>query len=77
LDNPRFRINDAFRRAPNLDKIDLAILEWVEDDFDVSLETLAEELDLSKSATHCRLNKRMDSDVIRASPLTSIRSRWD
>ena len=49
----------------NLDEMDLAIIERVEKDFDVSLETLAEELDLSKSAVHYRLNKLKDSNVIR------------
>ncbi len=57
-------MNDARRVAPDLDEMDLAILERVEDDFDVSLETLAEELDLSKSAVHYRLNKLKDNGVI-------------
>jgi len=57
-------MNDTLRAAPNLDETDLAILERVEDDFDVSLETLAEELDLSKSAVHYRLNKFKDNGVI-------------
>ncbi|WP_132057820.1 Lrp/AsnC family transcriptional regulator [Halorussus amylolyticus] len=57
-------MNDALRAAPKLDETDLAILEKVESDFDVSLETLAEELDLSKSAVHYRLNKLKDSGVI-------------
>ena len=48
----------------DLDETDLAILEQVEDDFDVSLETLADKLDLSKSAIHYRLNKLKDSGVI-------------
>jgi DNA-binding Lrp family transcriptional regulator len=58
-------MNDALRAAPDLDETDLAILERVEEDFDVSLETLAEELDLSKSAIHYRLNKLKDNGVIR------------
>lgn len=58
------RMNDTLRTIPNLDETDLAILERVEDDFDVSLETLAEELDLSKSAVHYRLNKLKDNGVI-------------
>ena len=57
-------MNDTLRTALNLDETDLAILERVEDDFDVSLETLAEELDLSKSAVHYRLNKFKDNGVI-------------
>lgn len=59
-------MNDALRRAPNLDEIDLAILERVENDFDVSLETLSEDLDLSKSAIHYRLNKLKDNGVIQS-----------
>lgn len=59
-------MNDALRRAPNLDETDLAILKRVEDDFDVSLETLAEELGLSKSAIHYRLNKLKDNGVIQS-----------
>ncbi|MEY7848697.1 Lrp/AsnC family transcriptional regulator [Natrarchaeobius sp. A-rgal3] len=48
-----------------LDETDLAIIGRVEEDFDVSLETLADELDLSKSAVHYRLNKLKDSGVIK------------
>lgn len=57
-------MNDALRTAPNLDETDLAILERVEDDFDVSLETLADELCLSKSAVHYRLKKLKENGVI-------------
>src|SRR6056297_3676865 len=57
-------MNDTFRVALNLDETDLEILERVEDDFDVSLETLADQLDLSKSAIHYRLNKLKDNGVI-------------
>jgi DNA-binding Lrp family transcriptional regulator len=57
-------MNETRRALTNLDETDLSILERVEDDFDVSLETLAEELDLSKSAVHYRLNKLKDSGVI-------------
>lgn len=59
-------MNDALRRAPNLDEIDLAILERMENDFEVSLETLSEDLDLSKSAIHYRLNKLKDNGVIQS-----------
>jgi len=48
----------------NLDETDLEIIGRVEDDFDVSLETLADNLELSKSAVHYRLNKLKDSGVI-------------
>lgn len=57
-------MNDALRTAPDLDETDLAILERVEADFDVSLEALAEELDVSKSAVHYRVNKLKDNGVI-------------
>ncbi|WP_227378114.1 Lrp/AsnC family transcriptional regulator [Haladaptatus halobius] len=52
------------RANTDLDETDLAILEQVEENFDVSLETLAEKLGLSKSAVHYRLNKLKDSGVI-------------
>ncbi|WP_137284667.1 Lrp/AsnC family transcriptional regulator [Halorussus salinisoli] len=58
-------MTDALRSDTDLDETDLAILERVERDFDVSLDTLAEELDLSKSAVHYRLNKLKDSGAIR------------
>jgi Lrp/AsnC family leucine-responsive transcriptional regulator len=51
-------------RSVKLDEMDLALLERVETDFDVSLEELAGELDLSKSAVHYRLNKLKDGGVI-------------
>ncbi|WP_227357518.1 Lrp/AsnC family transcriptional regulator [Haladaptatus salinisoli] len=57
-------MNDALRTAPNLDETDLAILERVEDNFDVSLEVLANELNLSKSAVHYRLKKLKENGVI-------------
>ena len=50
---------------PDLDETDLEILERVEGDFDVSLGTVAAELDLSKSAIHYRVNKLKESGVIR------------
>lgn len=53
------------RATVDFDEIDLALLETIEEDFDVSLETLAEELDLSKSAIHYRLNKLKDEGVIK------------
>ncbi|MFC6716077.1 Lrp/AsnC family transcriptional regulator [Natrialbaceae archaeon GCM10025810] len=59
-------MNDIPHTAPNLDESDLAILEQVEADFDVSLETLAKELDISKSAVHYRLNKLKDNGVIQS-----------
>lgn len=48
----------------DLDKHDLALLERVETDFDMSLEELAAGLDLSKSAIHYRLKKLREWGVI-------------
>ncbi|GAB6863135.1 Lrp/AsnC family transcriptional regulator [Haloplanus litoreus] len=50
--------------ADEFDETDLELLGCIEDDFDVSLDTLANELDLSKSAVHYRLNKLKENDVI-------------
>jgi DNA-binding Lrp family transcriptional regulator len=50
--------------AEQFDEVDLALLENIEADFDVSLETLAEELDLSKSAVHYRLNNLKERGVV-------------
>ncbi len=57
-------MNNIIRTYQNLDDTDLTIIERVEEDFDVSLETVADELNLSKSAIHYRLNKLKDSGVI-------------
>ena len=57
-------MNDLLRSAPDLDETDLAILERVERDFDASLEALAEELDITKSTIHYRLNKLREAGVI-------------
>lgn len=57
-------MSDPRQSDLDFDEIDLAILERVETDFDVSLETLASELDVSKSAVHYRLNKFKENDVI-------------
>ncbi|MFB6070367.1 MAG: Lrp/AsnC family transcriptional regulator [Halanaeroarchaeum sp.] len=46
------------------DRTDLDLLAHVEDDFDVSLETLASELGLSKSAVHYRIDKLKEAGVI-------------
>jgi len=59
-------MNDTLRTAPDLDETDLEILERIEDDFDVSLETLADQLDISKSAVHYRLNKLKDGGVVQS-----------
>ncbi|ODR83263.1 AsnC family transcriptional regulator [Haladaptatus sp. W1] len=57
-------MSETEESSVKLDEMDLALLERVETDFDVSLEELAGELDLSKSAVHYRLNKLKDSGVI-------------
>ena len=49
---------------PSLDETDIALLEYIETDFDVNLEVLSNELDLSKSAVHYRLNKLKEHGVI-------------
>ncbi|WP_280537549.1 Lrp/AsnC family transcriptional regulator [Halopenitus sp. POP-27] len=48
------------------DEMDIELLRCVESDFDVSLDTLSQQLDLSKSAVHYRLNKLKDAGVIRS-----------
>ncbi len=50
----------------DLDETDIEILRRVEENSDVNLEELSNELDLSKSAIHYRLNKLKDADVITA-----------
>lgn len=49
----------------DLDETDLEILQQIEDDFDVSLETVAQELGLSKSAVHYRIQKLKEEGIIR------------
>lgn len=51
-------------RLADLDEVDLELLERIEDDFDVSLDTLAEELDLSRSAVHYRLEQLRERGVV-------------
>lgn len=50
----------------DLDEVDLEILQQVEDDFDVSLETVAQELGLSKSAVHYRIKKLKEKGIIKS-----------
>lgn len=52
------------RRAADLDETDLELLEYIESDFDVNLEELSEELGLSKSAIHYRINKLREENII-------------
>lgn len=52
-------------RVGDLDEQDLALLGQIEADFDGSLEELADQLDISKSAVHYRLKKLREREVIR------------
>ena len=56
---------DGDGEFPAFDETDLALLEYIETDFDVNLEVLSNELGLSKSAVHYRLNKLRERGVIR------------
>lgn len=51
-------------RITDLDKTDLELLANIETDFDTNLEQLSNELGLSKSAIHYRLNKLREKDII-------------
>lgn len=53
-------------RTANLDETDIELLSYVEADFDANLEQIAEEIDLSKSAVHYRLNKLRENGVIKS-----------
>ncbi|AXG06361.1 Lrp/AsnC family transcriptional regulator [Haloplanus rubicundus] len=48
----------------DIDEKDLEILEQVENDFDVGLETLSQGLGLSKSAIHYRIEKLKENGII-------------
>ena len=48
----------------DFDEMSLRLLRYVESDFELSLDELSDELGLSKSAIHYRLNKLKDNDVI-------------
>lgn len=48
----------------NIDETDIEILKQVEQDSDINLKQLSDELNLSKSAIHYRLNKLKDDDTI-------------
>lgn len=51
-------------RAEGLDDVDLELMERIETDFDVNLEELSNELDLSKSAVHYRLTKLRENGIV-------------
>ena len=48
----------------DFDEMSIQLLRYVESDFELSLDELSDELGLSKSAIHYRLNKLKDNDVI-------------
>lgn len=54
------------KKIGDLDEQDLLLLERIEADFDASLEELADELELSKSAVHYRLKRLRERGVIRS-----------
>lgn len=53
-------------RMGEFDEMDLEILRRIEADFDVSLDALANELDLSRSAIHYRIKSLKEDDVIQS-----------
>ncbi|GAA0254615.1 Lrp/AsnC family transcriptional regulator [Haladaptatus pallidirubidus] len=55
----------GYSASDDFDEVDLKLLTFIEDDFDVSLDKLSDELELSKSAVHYRLNKMKESGVIK------------
>ena len=57
-------MDDPTQAVADLDEVDLQLLAYVENDFDVNLEELSEEFDFSKSAIHYRLNKLREKGVI-------------
>ena len=57
--------NEQGIQTADLDEHDLALLQRIENDFDMSLEELAAGLDLSKSAVHYRLKKLRKQNVIK------------
>jgi DNA-binding Lrp family transcriptional regulator len=48
-----------------LDEKDVRILRRIEEDYEINLEQLSEELELSKSAVHYRLKKLKENGVVR------------
>lgn len=50
--------------AAEFDDTDIELLQAIEDNFDVSLDTLASKIELSQSAIHYRLNKLRENGVI-------------
>lgn len=57
-------MSDSEQDSVKFDEMNIALLRRIESDFDVSLDTLSEELDLSKSAIHYRINNLKENGVI-------------
>lgn len=55
---------DVAQQQASLDDVDLELLSFIEDDFDVNLSELSDELELSKSAVHYRINKLKEAGVV-------------
>lgn len=55
---------EHLRAKPRFDETDLNIIELIENDYDISLQKIADELDMSKSAVHYRLSKFKEEGVI-------------
>lgn len=51
-------------RMADIDEKDVELLSYVETNYDANLEQIAEEIDLSKSAVHYRLNKLQNNGII-------------
>ncbi|MFB6253087.1 MAG: Lrp/AsnC family transcriptional regulator [Halobacteriaceae archaeon] len=52
-------------RRSNLDETDIELLEAIEADSDRTFDDLANELDISKSAVHYRIEKLKDNNIIK------------
>lgn len=57
-------MDDSTNAVADLDAVDLELLAYIENDFDVNLEELSEQFDFSKSAIHYRLNKLREKGVV-------------
>jgi DNA-binding Lrp family transcriptional regulator len=57
-------MGDSENKDIEFDENDLDLLGYIEEDFDINLEQLAEKLGLSKSAVHYRINKYREKGII-------------
>lgn len=57
-------MDDPTNTVADLDAVDLKLLAYIEEDFDVNLEELSQKFDFSKSAIHYRLNKLREKGVV-------------